>query len=170
LLYPSKYREAFLFWPIWAEDVKDTPEGFLGHEYNLMMSCTAGCGQKEWVGIFKEPKIPMELKLDLLSIIHGDSIDNCFDEYLTISYKETLENNENKVSNLHSAVLAYIEYMKQTNYAIDKKQYSEYYKLLSLARTRENEETLPYIFMDSRIPESVKAHIVLILQIGQDAK
>jgi len=163
LLCPGKYREAFLFWPTWEDDVKDEPEGFAGHEYTLMMTCTSGCGWKDWVGIFKEPNIPMELKLDLLSYIHGGSIEYGYDEYLTLSYKETLGKNDK--NNLHSAVLSYIEYMKQTNYKVDKKQYSQYFQLLESFRKNKDEEILPYIFMDSRIPESIKAHIILVLQI-----
>jgi len=159
LLCPGKYREAFLYWPVLEAAVKDVPEGWVGYEYTLMMTCTAGCGQKDWVGIFKEPKIPMGLKHDLLSMIHEYGPEGDFDEYLITSLGRKEE------SDLHSAILSYIAYMKQANYMIGEKDV-KYDKLLYLFSTNIAEEILPYIFMDSRIPLSIKVHLMLLLHIN----
>jgi len=70
----GEHYEAHLMIDEVMEELKDVDEGAAGHEYNLLVSTTAGTGQRDWVRILEEPRISLEHKLDLVEEIHEGAV------------------------------------------------------------------------------------------------
>lgn len=178
LLDSGKYHEAFLFWPIWEEYAKNIAEGGLGRARYMLINLTAISGQKDWIDIFKNPKIPMKLKHELLWEIHEGAVrgrkgpHDCWDwdeierTHARLAYYNTLENEDQEGWSLHGELLAYIT---EQNPPVDNERAAlermgKLHGLVYAIRRSKVESELPNIFMDSRIPLSIKAYLILMLQ------
>lgn len=183
LLNSGKHHEAFLFWPTWEEWAK----GIAGEGRNahyLLIFMTTNYGQKDWVGIFKDPKISISLKYDLLLKIHDGAVGgrengefDCWDwdaierTRPPIASFGTLEDEDPKGGNLHSKLLAYVEQSHSIcDWEVAWERKEKFERLLDALRISKSESELPSIFMDSRVPVSIKAHLILLLHIDGSKK
>ena len=182
LLESGKYHEAFLLWPITksSEWLKDDVEGVLGLAYYQLIFRTACLGQKDWAGIFKDTKIPIDLKHDLLWDIHEGAVygrdgpidgwdwDEIEKTHVWLANSSIVEDEDQEGWSLHGQLLAYV---KQGDSVCDevyalRRRMGVLHGLVYAIRRKESE--LPSIFMDSHIPLSIKAHIILMLHGCQD--
>ena len=182
LLNSGKYHEAFLLWPKIEEDEKGT-HGEEGRLTSMVLSGTANSGQKDWVAIFKDPNISMDIKHWLLMEIQEaalrgrDYSDWDWDEIerihsqaarLNILKNEDLivENENQEGRRLHARLLAYIELVNHpTN---DERtallRMGILAGMVNEVRTSKGESELPNILMDSSVPQSIKAYFIWGLQ------
>jgi len=171
----GQYHEAFLYWPIWENDIIDEPEGAHGLAHYLLFFCAANYGHKDWVAIFRDSKIPLHMKDELLTMIHECAIkdDHHWDE-MEISgiLKQSMALREEELKggheSMHEKILAYLEHSSPVS---DKemaiKQFSDYLDIHwgSHVHTRKGEYEFPFILMDYRIPLGIKERLMYLLHI-----
>ena len=175
LLSSNRYHEAFLFWPIAEIPLKEIQEGGHGLANYLLFQNAANCGHKDWVAIFKDPKIPFNMKEELVTMIHECAIkDGHHWDEMEISgiLKQSMALREEELKggheSMHEKILAYLEHSSPVS---DKemaiKQFSDYLDIHwgSHVHTRKGEYEFPFILMDYRIPLGIKERLMYLLHI-----
>ena len=176
----GEYHKGFLDWPSVVEELKDTGEGALGYAYSQLIFSTASVGQKDWFAIFKDPRISMHLKHDLLWDIHEMAIKDMyscektscrvcgqvhgFTNNVTSTQLESSDARKDETQedrSLHDKVLAYVE--KVRSVGDEPRLMGDLYVLLWEACTSKGESELPCVFMEAHIPVSIKAHFIWVL-------
>ena len=171
----GEFHKEFLFWPNVETKLKNEVEFVLDNAYCQLMANTIERGQKDWIAIFKDPKIPFNMKGELLTLIHecGIKDNNNWDEMDIFGIlKQSMvlgeEDQEGSHESLHEKILAYLEH----SYPVSDKetaiqQFSKYLEVpwaLHL-HTRKGELEFPFILMDYRIPLGIKKRLMYLLHI-----
>ena len=168
LLDSGKYHEAFLIGPIEEKDLKNDVEGCLGLANYMFFNHIVQTGQKDWVAIFKDPRIPYARKDELLTMIHESSVKDGnhwgkmdISSYAAQSFEYDNELQYGRVGNLHETIMEYLEHSGITS---DKEvQIRQFSKYLDISQAKRREEELSCVLMDARIPLSIKEHLLLLL-------
>lgn len=70
LVAKRQYHAAYLTFSSIRHTLTNMQEGVEGLEYQRLLTSVAGNGEGEWVAIFKDGSIPLQMKADLLDEIH----------------------------------------------------------------------------------------------------
>ncbi len=70
LLEQRDYFEAYIAFIDIRETLEEMDEGAGGYEYQELVGTTSSTGRHDWLKILESPRIPLDVKLDLVSEIH----------------------------------------------------------------------------------------------------